>query len=126
MRLGRIGAGVAVILAAAAALAAGASAAPKSGCPATQSGWSEVSVGYAAERIWPGILDTSPWHDDFDTFLAFVATYDRNDDDDVCLLVMWGEDLNPNSHWYKVGMELLGSPTEQYFVHENTANAADG
>ena len=89
------------------------------GCAAPQSGWSEKSVAEAAARIYPGLLDNTPWPTLAD-FVAQIATEDTNNDGAVCLLVMWGDDLNPKSHWYKVGIELLGSPVEQFFVRDNT------
>lgn len=89
------------------------------GCAATQSGWSEKSVADAAGRIYPGLLNKTPWPTLGD-FVLQIATEDTNNDGDVCLLVMWGADLNPKSHWYKVGIELLGSPVEQFFVRDNT------
>jgi hypothetical protein len=39
------------------------------------------------------------------------------------LKTMWGEALNPNSHWYQAGIEVLGSPTQRFFVADNRANA---
>jgi hypothetical protein len=89
------------------------------GCAAPQSGWSERTVEAAAARIYPGLLDSTPWPTLGD-FVLQIATEDTNNDGDVCLLVMWGADLNPKSHWYKVGLELLGSPVEQFFVRDNT------
>jgi hypothetical protein len=118
-----VGGAVALLLV---AMAAPVAAAPKSGCPATASGWAETSVGAATDRIWPGLLDPSAFPGGPSDLEAVIAAEDRNDDGDVCLLVMWGEALNPRSHWYRVGIEILGSPTEQFFVHDNTANAAGG
>lgn len=115
--------GVLAILAALAASSVG-SAAPKSNCANESSGWTKVTTEEATDRIWPGLLDTSPWNGDKEAFQAVVELSDKNGDGDVCLQVMWGEHLNPNSHWYLVGIEVLGVPTEQYFVHDNNANGS--
>ena len=101
------------------------SGAQKSGCSNDSSGWSEASVADAADRIWPALLDTSPWGGDSATFEAeVVGAYDANLDGQVCIKAMWGEDLNPNSHWYGVGVALIGSPTEQFLLHDNTKGAS--
>jgi hypothetical protein len=115
--------GVLAIVAALAASSVG-SAAPKTSCANETSGWTKVTTAAATDRIWPGLLDTSPWNGDKDAFEEVVESSDKNGDGDVCLLVMWGEALNPNSHWYLVGVEVLGIPTEQYFVHDNNANGS--
>ena len=123
MRGSFLGGAVALLLVASAAPVA---AAPSSGCPAAVSGWSEQSVADATARIWPGLLDPGAFPGGIEELEAAIAADDRNGDGDVCLLVMWGEALNPRSHWYRVGMDVLGSPTEQFFVHDNTANASGG
>ena len=105
--MGRMGLlGALAILAALTASSVG-SAAQKTDCSNESSGWTEVTTAAAK-----------------DAFEEVVESYDRNGDGDVCLLVMWGEDLNPNSHWYLVGIEILGTPTEQYLVRDNNANGS--
>jgi hypothetical protein len=124
MEMGRLSLlGVVGILAALAASSVG-SAAPKTNCANEASGWTKVTTAEATDRIWPALLDTSPWNGDKDAFEEVVESADKNGDGDVCLQVMWGEALNPNSHWYLVGIEILGSPTEQFFVHDNRANGS--
>lgn len=115
-------AGVALLL----TLTAGSAvAAPKAGCSAAQSGWNETSVGDAAATIWPSIIDTTPFPGGIPDLAAALGGLDKNDDGDLCLLRLWGDDLNPNSHWYKVGIELFGSPVIANYVRDNTAAAAD-
>ena len=116
---------VPLVLALALALSfpAGAAADPKFGCPAGED-WGLWGVQEAAEEIFPNLL---PGHRPFETVdevaEAIDAIFDKNDDDNICLKIIWGDDLNPNSHWYKVGVELLGSPTIMYILRDNTANA---
>lgn len=99
-------------------------AAPKTGCPAGED-WTESLVVDAAAAIWPALLDPSPWADEA-AFASFLdATYDRNGDDAVCVKTMWGDDLNPNSHWYRVGLELIGEPTQMFIVRDNNANGSN-
>jgi hypothetical protein len=100
--------------------AAGTALGASDGCAAAASGWSRQTVAATAARIWPGLVDPSPWPGGLPEFELQIATEDENGDGSVCLLVMWGDDLNPKSHWYKVGIELFGSPVEQFFVRDNT------
>lgn len=100
-----------------------AAAAPKSGCSAEASLWELASVEEATDIIWPALLDPAAFGSKTG-LQGFIAAYDRDGDGDICLLTMWGEALNPNSHWYLVGVEILGSPTQQFFVRENTANGS--
>lgn len=100
-------------------------AAPKTGCPAGDD-WTESTVAEAAATVWPALLDQSPWANEA-AFADFLdATYDRNDDGAMCIKTMWGEDLNPNSHWYKVGLEVLGSPTQLFVIRDNNSNGSNG
>ena len=102
-----------------------ASASPKAGCP-VGNGWQDTAtVEAVASRIWPGLLDRSLWIDEQDFRESAVRPYDRNGDGSICLKIMWGDDLNPNAHWYGVGIDLLGTPTEQFLVRDNTANASN-
>ena len=52
-----------------------------------------------------------------------MASYDRNGDGRVCIKTMWGDDLNPNAHWYRFGLDLLGSPVEQFLPRDNNSGA---
>lgn len=103
---------------------ASASADPKTGCP-VGTGWNEMTVEEVAARTWPALLDTSPWANEAEYRESFVRPIDRNGDGSICLKIMWGERLNPNSHWYRVGVELIGTPTEQFLGHDNNANASN-
>jgi len=113
-----------VALAAVVSISASASADPKAGCP-VGTGWSEMTVEEVAARTWPALLDPSPFADEADYRESFVRLIDRDGDGSICLKIMWGEKLNPNSHWYGVGIELIGTPTEQFLGRDNTANASN-
>lgn len=106
------------------AAAGGASADPKTGCP-VGSGWNEMTVEEVAARVWPALLDQSPWADEADFRESAVRPYDRNGDGSICLKIHWGDQLNPNSHWYLVGVDVLGTPTEQFLPRDNTSNASN-
>jgi hypothetical protein len=111
---------VAVILL---AMPAAVLAAPKDGCPAGAQGWQAMSVADAAALIHPHLFPGA-----FPTVDALVADIEsRSDakrpDDVVCVKEQWGEALNPNSHWYRVGVAVLGEPTHAFHVKDNTANA---
>jgi hypothetical protein len=80
-------------------------------------------VDDAAQRVWDAMLDESAFPGGLAEFTEVVGTYDRNGDGVICLKVMWGEDLNPNSHWYAVGLEAIGSPTEQFLPRDNNAGS---
>lgn len=97
-------------------------AAPKTGCPAGD--WAESTVEAAAATIWPALLDPSPWPDEA-AFAATIAGFDRNNDGSVCTKTIWGEDLNPNSKWYQLGVELIGSPTQMFIVRDNNSNGSN-
>jgi hypothetical protein len=104
-------------------LTTSASAAPKSGCPAAE-GWSLWSVDQAADEIFPNLLrGLYPWEIVEELAAVLDATYDKNGDDMMCVKTMWGDHLNPNSHYYIVGVDLLGAPTIMYVPRDNTANA---
>jgi hypothetical protein len=101
-----------------------ASAAPKTGCQAADK-VSEVSVEDAAATIWAGLLNSSSWTDEADFRETAVRPEDRNGDGYVCLGIQGGEDLNPNAHWYRVGVELIGSPAELFIYTDNHRGATD-
>jgi hypothetical protein len=122
----RLTVAIMTVVAAAIATTTSASASANTGCAAEESGWTEMSVEDAAARSWPGLLDKSAFpggQEEFEQFLD--AAVDRNSDDQLCLKILWGENLNPNSHWYKVGVTILGSPTEFYLFLDNSANASN-
>jgi hypothetical protein len=120
----RLASATTIALIALIATAGGASADPKTGCP-VGSGWNEMTVEDVAARVWPALLDQSPWANEADFRESAVRPYDRNGDGSICLKILWGEQLNPNSHWYLVGVDVLGAPTEQFLPRDNTSNASN-
>lgn len=96
-------------------------AAEKYGCP---TGWDEMTLDETAAYIWPRLLaqDAFPGGE---TELrdVLLAPINKNGDDSICLKVKTF--TNPNSHWYKVGIEILGSPTEFMNPIDNNANASN-
>lgn len=105
-------------------LATSASADQKTGCPNGQ-GFTDPPVGIsaAADYIFPILLDTSAFPGGVGDLAADLASYDRNGDGMLCLKSMWGDALNQNSHWYKVGVDVLGEPTTQVFAYDNNSAA---
>jgi len=93
-----------------------ATAAPKEGCSASSSGWSEMTVELAAGTIWDSILDKSPFPNGISDLEAALGGLDRNNDGDLCLKRIWGDDLNAKSNWYGVIANYL---------RDNTAAATD-
>ncbi len=112
-----------IALAAFMSVTASASSAPANGCPAGED-WRIWEVEAAAAEIFPNLLPGLYPFESVDELGDFLdATYDRNGDDMICVKSIWGEDLNPNSHWYMVGVDLLGAPTIMYIPRDNTASA---
>lgn len=124
MMKSRLVGGLAIACGAVMVSAGGASAAPKTGCPARAT-TSQMSVEDAAARMWPGILNKTPWIDEDDFRETSIRPYDRNGDGDICLSITQGEELNPNAHWYRLGVELIGSPAELYNYTDNNRGAVD-
>jgi hypothetical protein len=58
--------------------------------------------------------------------LAFVASLDTNGDGLICLATLWGQNLNPNSHWAVVEADLLSPPATERWAfadnHNGTSN----
>lgn len=113
-----------LVAAALIAVPATALAAPQAGCAAAASGWHLVTVQQAAddffEHLTPGQFANA---DDFAD--AIDALSDRNGDDDICIKLMWGEELNAKSHWYRLGFELgLDEPVHLMMAVDNTAMAS--
>ena len=98
-------------------------AAPKDGCPADASGWYATSPLDAATDFFPHLLPGQ--FADVAEFAAVIdAGVDFNGDDIICAKPYWGWDLNPNSHWYRVGFESgLGEPVHGLTMLDNHANA---
>jgi hypothetical protein len=82
-----------------------------------------VTVADAAAAIYPHLFAPPPGG--LPAFETIVAGDDRDGDGRVCLKEQWGEALNPNSHWARLGMAVLGEPTRAFIVHDNTASATD-
>ncbi len=99
-----------------------AGAEPKTGCPPAITGSLDLTALQAAQIVYDGLL-VNPYEDVFELEAELVAAVDRNGDDRICLLPRWGESLNPNSHWYKVGWELIGEPTTLFLAYDNNSNA---
>ena len=99
-----------------------ASATPQKACPTN---WEHVTVEGAAEIIWPHLLDPGALGSEENLAAAIAAVADQNDGDGwVCLKTFWGETLNPKSHWYKVGVELTGSPTISFLTEPDNPNVS--
>jgi hypothetical protein len=113
-----------LIAAALIALPATALAAQKTGCAAAESGWHAVLVTQAAADFFPHL--TPGQFTSAEEFAEVIdALYDGNGDDMACIKLMWGWELNPNSHWYRLGFALgLDEPVHVMMVIDNTANGS--
>ena len=120
MRVSAFVAAMALLLVAAGPVAA----AQKTGCPAAE-GWNQMTIVEAATAIWPELLDRSVFPGGQADLEAALAGFDRNGDGDLCIKISGGDDLNPNSHWYRVGVEVLGSPTMFFIPSDNNRGADD-
>ena len=107
---------VGTALVVAVAWTATASAAPKTGCGAEASGWSEQSVEAAAATIWEGILDPTPFPGGLAEFTEVVRGVDANGEGNICLRINWGDQPNENGHWF--GVEL-------FIAVDNNANGSN-
>ena len=83
-----------------------------------------MSPAEAAELFFPHLWP-NPFLPTQEALEADIdANFDRNGDDEVCIRIGWGDTLNPNSHWSRVGLEgPLGEPVYSMWVNDNTANA---
>ena len=98
-------------------IAATAAAAPKTGCPDSRSGWTEISVAAAASTIWAGLLDQTAFPGGLPQFTEDeVRPRDRNGDGYLCLSIQLGAEANPRSHWFGVDF---------FSVIDNNANASN-
>jgi hypothetical protein len=104
-----IGASVALLAISMAPFAA--AAAPKTGCPATSARWTKYSVVDAGMLLFE---EVGAWDSPKDAIAEIDQRFNRNHDEDVCLAMRWGDDLNPKSNWS--GFDL-------YLVADNNANA---
>ena len=110
--------------AALAAIPATASAAQKTGCSDEASGWHLIDIATAAADFYPHLLPGS-YASPADFAADIDAGVDKNDDDMVCLKLSWGYELNPNSHWYRLGFDLgLGEPVHLLTVLDNHRGAS--
>lgn len=95
-------------------------AAAKSGCPAANSGWTRHTVEEVAAIVLPELVEPLPIEE---LEAAIRAGADKNGDDLVCLDVLWGDSLNPKSHWYRAGGD--DGPIFLFVAVDNNANAND-
>ena len=98
-------------------------AADKGGCPATTAGWEISTPEEAASDFFPHLLPGA-----FATAAEFADVIDANDNRDgdawVCIRLSWGFDLNPKSHWYRLGIAgPLNEPVHALHVIDNSAAA---
>lgn len=100
-------------------------AAQKDGCSADASGSERMSVAAAATQIWPTLLFPAAFPGGIADLEAAIALEDRNSDGLVCVRPQGGDHFNPKSHWYLVGIELIGEPTIFTTVRDNNAGAVD-
>ena len=58
--------------------------------------------------------------------LAFVESLDENGDGLICVATVWGQNLNPNSHWALIEADLLSPPAIERWAfidnHMGTSN----
>ena len=102
-----------ILAAALCAATVGSAAAAAPPCPAS---WEAKTTLQAATDFFPHLLPgqfTSPAE-----FADVIAADVKDDDGQVCVKLMWGETLNPRSHWYRLGMEVLGEPVHQMLVKD--------
>ena len=81
------------------ATASAVTAAQKGGCPAAQSGWRLTTPDAAADEFF-GHLVGAPFVSPEEFAAVIAANDDTNRDGLVCIRRSWGEELNPNAHWY--------------------------
>ena len=52
--------------------------------------------------------------------LAWIESLDENGDGLICVAMVWGQNLNPNSHWALIEADLLSPPaTERWAFIDN-------
>lgn len=84
-------------------------------CPVT---WELATVHDTAVDFFPHLLPGQ-----FDTAAEFEAVLAAAEDADgdgwVCVKHLWGDALNPNSHWYRLGFEVgLNEPVHVILVKD--------
>jgi hypothetical protein len=83
-------------------------------CPAA---WQWATAQQAAAGFFPHLLPGQ-----FASVADFEAVLidDVGDDDGLCIKLMWGYALNPNSHWYQLGVSSpLGEPVHLMLVKDD-------
>jgi hypothetical protein len=107
-------------------MAGATSAAQKTNCPAGEwKLWDIYGPGGVAEYFWPHLLNDLYGFADAAEFAQVLDDlYDKNGDDKVCGLERGGDELNPNSHWYRLGIEMIGEPVHFISIKDNAANGA--
>ena len=92
---------------------------------ACATGWTRDTVEGATALIWPHLLAPEVFDKDPAGLAAAIGGDDRDGNGFVCIKTMWGDALNPNSKYYRLGMELIGEPTWVFMVHDDRANATN-
>jgi hypothetical protein len=95
---------------------------PHDGCSGAADQWQLQTPTDAANDFFEHLLPGQ-----FQTPEAFAQAIDelvdKNSDDLVCTRVSKGFDLNPNSHWYQLGLEILGEPVHVLSAKDDTPPA---
>ena len=116
------------------------SASQHSGCPALgnpgdNSGMRSIGLMSVEEAVARSVDQiTDAWYAAFGFVkedyiaerLAAVATLDKNGDGLLCVAQVWGQDLNPKSHWAVIFADLLSPPATERWAfadnHNGTSN----
>ena len=110
-------------------LTGGASDAQKTDCPSGEwELWPIYSSGGqlgVADYFWPHLLNDLYGFADAAEFAQVLDDlYDKNGDDMVCGHERGGDELNPKSHWYRLGIELIGEPVHFISIKDNASNGS--
>jgi hypothetical protein len=101
-----------------------ASAAQKTSCPSGEwQLWDIHGPAGVAEYFWPHLLNDLYGFADVNEFAQVLDDlYDKNGDDKVCGFERGGDELNPKSHWYRLGIDMIGEPVHFISIKDNAAN----
>ena len=114
----RVSVAAAMCLAFSAVFATTALAAPSAvSCAAEASDWQLQDIDDIAADFFPHLFDAYPF-DTPEAFAADIAQFDKNSDGLMCARVSKGDDLNPKSHWYRMGwvIPLKGDPEPIHYL----------
>lgn len=103
-------------------LAPVAAAANNGGCPTKSVLY---TVADATDYIWPHILIPDAFGNDAANLMAALSGDDKDGNGFVCVKTQWGEALNPNAKYARLGQELIGEQTWLFIVHDDRANASN-